>query len=142
MATPPIYDAAGAIMFFPVLVLFVLGAVQLLGPVCGQYRIDDATNGAASGGRIGFVWFARFHVWSCPLADIIDIKTISFGQLFAIRPAALNMVNRPFGRRYVLVRRRLGRFANVILTPDRPEDFVRLVRKAMENPPAPAPAGK
>lgn len=134
MATPLIPVAAGVIMMFPALVLFVLGSVQILGPACGRYRI--------TGDAVEFVWFTRFRVWVCPLADVADIQTISFRQLFAIRPAALNMVNRPFGRRYVLVRRRRGRFANVILTPDRPEDFVRLVRKAMENPPAPAPAGK
>jgi hypothetical protein len=83
---------------------------------------------------IEFVLFGSFCVWRCPFNDIIDIRLISFVRLLTI--VGLNLMNRPFAK-YVLVRRRRGIFKAVAITPDQPQEFVRIVREKLEKRPHP-----
>jgi len=111
---------AGNILAGLVLVTFVLGVSQIVGPHCGKYRITNDS--------IEFVMFGRLRVWRSSFKDITAIRLISFARLFTI--LALNLMNRPFAR-YVLVRRRRGIFRAVVITPDQPEDFVKTVKQKM-----------
>jgi hypothetical protein len=107
------------------LVIIVLGASQILGPRCWKYRLTKDS--------LDFVMFGRVLVWRSSFKDITDIRPISFIRLFTV--FALSLVNRPFFARCVLVRKRRGVFRAVVITPDRPEEFVRIVREKIGNLP-------
>jgi hypothetical protein len=101
------------------LAVVVLGAAQILGPRCWNYRLTNDS--------IEFVMFGRFRVWRSSFKDITDIKPVSFVRLFTI--FALSLANRPFFARCVLVWLRRGVFRAVVMTPDQPDDFVHSVRQ-------------
>jgi hypothetical protein len=99
------------------LLVVVFGGSQIAGPYCGKYRI---TNDA-----IEFVMFGTLRVWHSSFEDISDIRLVSFVRLFVL--PALHLMNKPFAQ-YVLVRRRRGVFRWVVITPDQPQEFVRIIR--------------
>jgi hypothetical protein len=103
------------------LMVIVLGASQIGGPRCCKYWITDNS--------IEFVCFGKLRVWRCAFEDISDIRLFSSAR--ALFLLAHNLRNRPFGR-CVLVERRRGMLP-VIMTPDRPEAFVRIVREKITN---------
>lgn len=100
------------------LVIVVLGASQFAGPICGKYRLTDDA--------IEFVMFGNLRVWRSPFKDISDIQHVSFARSFVI--PALHLMNRPFAQ-YVLVRRRRGVFRWVLITPDQPQEVIRIIRE-------------
>ena len=107
------------------LVIVVLGASQIAGPRCGKYRITDDS--------IEFVMFGHLRVWRSGFEDISDVRVVSLAKLF-VTPG-LYLMNRPFGR-YVLVRRRRGVFRSVVITPDRPQEFLRIVQEKIGKTPS------
>ena len=108
-----------------VLVIVVLGASQIAGPRCGKYRITDDS--------IEFVMFGHLRVWRCSFENISDIRLVSFARLL-VTPA-LHLMNRPFAQ-YVLVRTRRGVFRSVVITPDRPQEFLRIVQEKIGKTPS------
>ena len=101
------------------LAVIVLGAAQILGPRCWKYRLTNDS--------IEFVMFGRFRVWTASFEDITDIKSVHFVRLFTT--FALSLVNRPFFARCVLVRLRRGVLRAVVMTPDQPQEIVRIIRE-------------
>ena len=110
---------ASNIFFGLALAVIVLGVAQILGPRCWKYRLTNDS--------IEFVMFGRFRVWRSSFEDITDIKPVHFVRLFTT--LALSLVNRPFFARCVLVRLRRGVFRAVVMTPDQPEDLIKIVRQ-------------
>jgi hypothetical protein len=104
------------------LLVIVFGVGQIAGPYCGKYRITDDA--------IEFVMFGNLRVWRCSFEDISDIQPVSFARSFVL--PALHLMNRPFAQ-YVLLRRRRGVFRFVLITPDRPQELVRMVREKIRN---------
>lgn len=100
------------------LAIVVLGVSQLAGPRCGKYRLTDDA--------IEFVMFGNLRVWRSSFKDISDIRSVSFARSFVL--PALHLMNRPFAQ-YVLVRRRRGVFRWVLITPDQPQEVIRIVRE-------------
>jgi hypothetical protein len=109
------------------LAVIILVAAQVLGPRCWKYRFANDS--------IEFMMFGRFRVWRSSFKDITDIKHVSFIRLFTI--FALSLVNKPFFARCVLVRLRRGVFRAVVVTPDQPQEFVRIVRERIGISPGP-----
>ena len=103
--------------------VIVLGASQILGPRFGKYRVADDS--------IEFVMFGKLRIWKTAFEDIGDIQVISFVR--ALFLPALHLMNRPFAQ-YVLVRRRRGLFRWVLITPDQPQEFIRIVREKIQHP--------
>jgi hypothetical protein len=100
------------------LLIIVLGGSQLAGPHLGKYTITDNS--------IEYTMFGNFRVWKSSFDDISDIQIISFPRLW-VTPS-LRLMNRPFAQ-YVLIRKRRGIFRAVVITPDNPEEFVRLIQQ-------------
>src|SRR5262249_31684629 len=100
-----------------VLIHIVLGFQQFVGPRCCKYRITDSA--------IEFVWFG-VRAWRCSFEDIRDIEILSFIQMLVL--PSLHLMNRPFARHYLLVRRRRGLFRWVLITPDKPNEFLKALR--------------
>jgi hypothetical protein len=115
--------STGSIFLWLALAVGVLGAGQFLGPHLWKYRLTNES--------IEFVMFGKFSVWSSSFKDIADIRQVSFVRLFSV--FALSLVNRPFFARCVLVRLRRGVFKSVVITPDQPEDLIRIVRQKIAN---------
>ena len=113
---------AGNILAVLALLGIVFGFSQIAGPYCGKYRVTDNS--------LEFVMFGNLRVWRTPFEDVSDIQLISFARSFVI--PALHLMSRPFAQ-YVLVRRRRGVFRNVLITPDQPQEFVRIVRQRIGN---------
>jgi hypothetical protein len=104
------------------LFVIVLGTGQIVGPRSGKYRI--------TGDSIEFVMFGSFRVWRCPFEDITDIRFTSFlGSFFS---PALHLMNRPFAQ-IILIRRRRGIFRLVLMTPDHPREFVRIIQEKIRS---------
>jgi len=104
------------------LMVIVLGGSQLAGPRLGKYRITDNS--------VEFVMFRTVPVWKSFFDDISDVRIISFAELL-ITPS-FHLMNRPFGQ-YVLVRKRRGIFRAVVITPDNPKEFVKLVQQKIRH---------
>jgi hypothetical protein len=109
------------------LIAVVLGGSQFLGPHGAKYTITENS--------IELNIFGKFRVWRTSFQDISDIQIISFSNVLTTSRFGLSLMNRPFARRYVLVRRRRGIFRNVLITPDRPEELVKMVREKMTKSP-------
>ena len=73
-----------------------------------------------------FYWGLR--VWRCRFADVVEVRLVSFSYL--LLPAALRLMNRPFGP-YVLVRKKSGIVRRVVITPDDAQGFIAFVRSRM-----------
>jgi hypothetical protein len=69
---------------------------------------------------VEIVIFKRFVVFSIPYEEITAVETVSFIE--AAFSFSLGWVNRPFGGRLLLHRKR-GLFRRVLVTPSRPEEF-------------------
>jgi hypothetical protein len=104
------------------LLVILLGGGQLAGPHIGKYGITDNS--------IEYTMFGHFRVWKSSFDDISDVQIISFARLW-ITPS-LRLMNRPFAQ-YVLVRKRRGVFRAVVITPNSPEEFVRLVQQRIQH---------
>jgi hypothetical protein len=98
------------------------------GPRCWKYRLTNDS--------IEFVMFGRFCVWRYSFEDITDIKPVHFVRLFTT--PALSLVNRPFFARCVQVRLRRGVFRAVVMTPNQPDDLIKIVRQKMGISPGPS----
>ena len=100
------------------LIVVVFGGSQLAGPYFGKYKITDSS--------IEFVMFGKLRVWRSSFEDITEIQLVSFARSMIL--PSLHLMNRPFGQ-FVLVRRRRGMFKAVLISPDQPQEFVRIVRQ-------------
>ncbi len=114
--------ALGYVLAGLALAVFVVGGSQFLGPRCGKYRITDDS--------LEFVMFGRFRVWRSSFKDVADIRPVSFFEMQKV--LAIGLMNRPFAQ-YVLVETRRGIVRRVVITPDHPQEFVRVVRDRIEN---------
>ncbi len=104
------------------LLVIFLGGGQFAGPHLGKYKIADNS--------IEYTMFGRLRVWEASFDDISEIQIISFSRLW-VTPS-LRLMNRPFAK-YVLIRKRSGIFKAVVITPDNPEEFVRLVQQRIRH---------
>ena len=115
-------------LIYAVLVILAMAAVILcfqnyIGPRFAQYHIGDKT--------VDYVIMGRFRPVRVSFEDIIEIHSLPFWMIFFT--PALNLINRAFFARFVLVRRRCGLFRRVVITPDRADEFVRAVQQRMSN---------
>jgi hypothetical protein len=81
---------------------------------------------------IEVIIFQKFRVWKIPFQNICDVRIVSWKQLFQLPGLYFYLMSRPFAR-YVVLRRR-GIFKNVLITPDNPHEFVRIVREKIGHP--------
>jgi hypothetical protein len=116
-SVPKMTTAGQILVAMAALLVVFLGGGQLVGPHLAKYRITDDFIEYTIGG---------LRVWKSPLDEISDIQIIPFAKLWST--PSLRLMNRPFAR-YVLVTKRRGIFRAVILTPDDPQEFVKLVRQ-------------
>jgi hypothetical protein len=101
-----------------VLVFVVVGGSQIIGPRCGKYLITDSS--------VEFVLFGRLRVWAAAFSDITDVRPVSPFEMFTV--FAVNLMNRLFAQ-HVLIRKRRGILRRAVITPDRPEEFIQIVRE-------------
>lgn len=109
-----------------VLVFVVLACFQLFCQLVYDCRLGKTS--------IEFVLFRSLSVWQVPYSDIAEIRPIARLAVFALRYLPFGFISRPAGR-LVLLRRKTGLLLKVVLiTPDKPEEFVVTVRKNLTNP--------
>jgi hypothetical protein len=86
--------------------------------ICGYEISEDSIE----------VFYWGLRVWRCSFADVVDVRPISFSELFI--SSGLRLINRPFGP-YVFVRKKSGFVRRVVITPDDAQGFIALVRSRM-----------
>jgi hypothetical protein len=108
------------IVFSIITLVFIL---QISGRFFQYYKLGE--NGIE-------IYFFFIRVSTIPYISIQDIRMINWGGVM-INPG-ISYINRPLGSRlrkpfgeYVLLQKKNGLFKNVLISPDRPEDFVEFV---------------
>lgn len=119
--------------FFSAITLIFL--MQYLGPFILYYKIGEKSFKIyfLSIVKIGEIKFTDIHE-----ARIINIKTI-FLIIFSLNDLMISYVNRPFGSclfkpfgEYVLLQKKKGFFKRILISPEQPEQFLKLVQQKME----------
>jgi hypothetical protein len=100
-----------------------------------QWGIPLLFNYRVTGTHVEFVLFGRLVVWRWSAASIAKIEVVPFWRLLPfVSPnltfLAFRLGNRLWAPRGVMVRRNRGLVGYAILSPDRPEEFVKQVQAA------------
>jgi hypothetical protein len=106
-----------------VLVVVVLGFFRLVG--------DHVYSCRAEATAVYFRLIGYVPLWKIAYPDIVDVRTITYREVFALRPPPFSFISRP-GAQLVLIQRNRGLFKNVLATPSDPTQFVATVRRVRQ----------
>jgi hypothetical protein len=109
-------------MIVPFLASLTLAAVMVIflhffPRYLNQYRLSDT--------EIEFIVFGKV-LWKVPYNEVLSIEPISIGK--ALLTPSLHFASRPFSQ-HVLLRRKKGIFRSVLMTPEKPDEFLSMVRQ-------------
>jgi hypothetical protein len=107
-----------ALIFF-----IIVGALafQILGRYVFRYRITKDS--------LQFVVFGKIPYMSIKLANIAEIREVSFKEATFQKPLVWRCGNRLWGK-IVLIRRKKGIIKTILITPDNPDEFISEIRES------------
>lgn len=108
---------------FTLFVIFCTLAFQILGRYIFNYRITNDS--------LQFVVFGKVPYMYIKLANIAEIREVSFKEATFEKSMAWRCGNRLWGRG-ILIRRRKGIIKTILITPDNVDEFISKIRERME----------
>ena len=112
----------------------VLAMILLIVVVFGFFRLfgDYVYDCQAETTAISFRLLGHIPLWKIAYPQIVDVQRVTYRGVLALRPLPFSFISRP-GAPLVLIRRNRGLFKNVLTTPGDPDQFVSVVRRALDN---------